>query len=142
MSQMRAWLYFDEATAIVRERLSFSVGRSKSVVRQAKESGEVDWALAPIADELFPVERDWMFSKDDFIDWFDRFSSTTKRAASGQKDQARAREAAQAEWGKDGPPPHLRNDEIVRIGNKRLKLMGQREVSPSTWMRAVGKKKK
>jgi hypothetical protein len=79
--------------------------------------------------------------REDLFNWLDRYKAEPQQAARRQKDQERARAALHAQWGADGPPQHLRQGEIFRIGNERLKLMGQREVSPNTWLRALGKKK-
>jgi hypothetical protein len=82
-------------------------------------------------------------NRNDVSDWLDRREPTSrpKQRDRRPKDQERARVAMHAEWGAAGPPQHLRNDEVVRIGNQRLKLMGQRSVSSTTWLRAQGKKK-
>jgi hypothetical protein len=82
-------------------------------------------------------------NRKDVSNWLDREAPTaqTKPVGRRSKDQERARTAMNEQWGAAGPPQHLRNDEIVRIGNQRLKLMGQREASPTTWLRALGKKK-
>ena len=54
----------------------------------------------------------------------------------------RARNAAQAIWGSDGPPSHLSNSLICRDVADRLRKDGQRaDINDATILRAVGRKK-
>lgn len=134
-------LSYEEAIALVRQRLNVSSGRAAAVVREALKSRELriirDDHIDPISSSLFAIVE------KDFLDWLNRHvaaHATTPQAAHKQPDRERPREAAIELWGTAGPPDHLSNLSICREVAQWLKKNHQADISDGTILRAVGRK--
>jgi hypothetical protein len=104
------WLRFHEATAVVRQRVKGSIGRSQALVRAASLSGEVRSLERGAEDFSQPygsrAKKISVLNKDDLVDWLNRHAPppaainqpTPKPRNTPQHKRERAAQALRALW--------------------------------------------